>query len=146
MLKMVRAMVPAMMAATVGTDRVRCRAASRVAIRAATGNREASMPASTRTIGTNMSAPTVSAMAHPATAISRWWVATEATRPTPPPTASTAPMTGRMRLTRGETLCPFITPMMSRRRSRVAGISAATSALMTAITMTAATAHHGASK
>ena len=67
------------------------------------------------------------------------------TTTTPPPAAARRPTTGSTRLSRGDTLCPRMTPMTSSRPSRSDGTSAATTVLSTAHGTRIAIAVHGMS-
>ncbi len=145
MLKAVRAVTPARIAATVGVDRERCRAASRVAIRGATGRRAASLPNRTSRAGTSRRVPSTSAIAPRATWISLPpEIAVDSTT-NPPAAASTRPTTGTTLFRGGETLWPRMTPMMSSLPSRNDGNRAATTALSTAHGSRIANAVHGMS-
>lgn len=113
-----------MTAATVGAERCRWRAASRVAIRTVTGKRAASRPTQTTSrSGMSRSGPTRRPNI-PMTAARAEDLTTAKNTPTPPMTKSTRPRIGNLRLWGGETFWPFMTPTMSRRPSRSAGISA----------------------
>ena len=125
-------------AATEGALRARCRARSRAAIRSDVGRCRPSRPTPARTTGTRSSDPTMRTTAPTTTRYSgvAWSspgsIAWRSTTPVPPrvstapTTASTAPRPRTRRLGRGDTLWPRITPTMSRRPSRRAGMSAAT--------------------
>ena len=142
---------PARMAATEGTLRDRCRPASRVAMRSETGRRELSRAMPTSTIGASMTAPTTRAIvattvptSPPSLPVAACEAANEMTAKPPPP-ARMAPMRNTALLGEGDTLCPFITPTMSSRPRRRAGIRAAITALAMAVTVVARTGSTGRS-
>lgn len=126
-------MVPAMIAATVGVARPRCRAASRVAIRTGTGSAPPSRP-TPRIAGTARRAPITRTTADPfrdpsTTQLS--WVpdrasATAAKMPIPPRAAQTSPTTGSHRRDGRGATSPRRADITSSRPRPRAGTSAAT--------------------
>ena len=145
--------VPAMIAATVGVARPRCRAASRVAIRTGTGRAPPSRPTRPRIAGTARRAPITRTTADPirdpsTTQLS--WVpdrasATAAKMPIPPRAAQTSPATGSHRRDGRGATSPRRADITSSRPSPRAGTSAATTAATIAQPRTTASWSQGTS-